>query len=282
MKINSCVKRMYVVILLLFVCLFNACGSRTNTQVNEYGVFIGVDPEDSDILREYKAVVIDGAYYSDEEITQLRQYGIKIYSYLNIGSIETFREEYPVFQELILGEYENWPDEYWVDVSKKEWQDHIGKQAAALVGKGIDGFFLDNADVYDLYPTSEIRQGLVKIISGLEKYQKEIIMNGGDVFVSESILDAESPLVHISGVNQECVFSDIDFENNLLREQDDESSEYYKKYLQRCDKKGLSVYLTEYIDEGNEKVRKKVESYCQRYQFSYFISTTVLLINPAK
>lgn len=80
-----------------------------------------------------------------------------------------------------------------------------------------DRFFLDNADIYYQYPTQEIFQALVGVISELEAYRLDIIINGGDVFVSSAILNTTSPLVNITGVNQECVFTSIDFKDGRLK-----------------------------------------------------------------
>ncbi|MGL6202018.1 MAG: endo alpha-1,4 polygalactosaminidase [Lachnospiraceae bacterium] len=69
-----------------------------------------------------------------------------------------------------MGEYEDWPGEYWVNVSEPEWKDHIIEEAGLLTEKGVDGFFLDNTDVYDQYHDTEIFQGLIAIVKGLEQY----------------------------------------------------------------------------------------------------------------
>jgi hypothetical protein len=242
-----------------------------------YGVFVGADPEDADILLGYRLVVIDAAYFSEAEIETLHKRGTKVCSYLNIGSVETFRDDYAAYRHLVLGEYENWPDEYWVDVSRPEWQAHILSEAGSLADKGVDGFFLDNADVYDRYPKTEIFQGLVALVDGLAQYGKDILINGGDVFVTEAILDADAPRIRITGVNQECVFTDIDFENNTTTRQSPEVSEYYQSYLERCKELGLSVYLTEYGENPEDGMWETLDAYCAKHRFAYFISPSETL-----
>lgn len=73
--------------------------------------------------------------------------------------------------------------------------------AGELCGKGVDGFFIDNCDVYNQYQTTEIYDALVNIIERLNEYDIDVIINGGNDFVSQLILDGKSGL--IDGVNQE-------------------------------------------------------------------------------
>lgn len=266
-------------IVLLPICCFSGCDNQyggTNKNA-EYGVFIGLNPEDAETLLDYNLVVIDAEYYSQEEIEILHNNGIKVYSYLNVGSIETFRDYYVTYKHLILGEYEDWTGEYWVNVSEPEWKDHIIEEAGLLTEKGVDGFFLDNTDVYDQYHSTEIFQGLIAIVNELERYQKDILVNGGDIFVTESILNAETPLIKITGVNQECVFTSIDFDNNKLTSQNPDTSQYYQSYLEQCSKAGLSVYLTEYAENSKEDLWKSIDEYCDKHQYTYFISPSIQL-----
>jgi uncharacterized protein (TIGR01370 family) len=267
------------VLVSLLVC-FGGCGDRNNRDGDmkaPYGVFVGTGPEDADMLLGCRLAVIDAAYFSETEIEMLHKSGTKVCSYLNIGSVETFRDDYAAYQRLILGEYENWPDEYWVDVSQPEWQAHILSEAGSLADKGVDGFFLDNADVYYHYPKTEIFQGLIAVVDGLAQYGKDILINGGDVFVTEAILDADAPRVRITGVNQECVFTNVDFENNKATRQSPVVTEYYQAYLERCKAAGLSVYLTEYDENPESDLRKILDAYCEKRQFTYFISPSVSL-----
>ena len=59
-------------------------------------------------------------------------------TYLNIGSIENFREYYTTYAELAIGEYEHWEEEQWVDVANPDWQKFIGQLSQESVWSGID------------------------------------------------------------------------------------------------------------------------------------------------
>lgn len=257
------------------ILLFCSYGLRKK----EYGVFIGVGPEKINTLLSYKIVIIDAEFYAKEDIEKFHKNNVKVYSYLNIGSIESFREYYPKYTELILSEYENWSDEYWVDVSNKKWQSHIAERATLLIEKGVDGFFLDNTDIYYHYPNEKILQGLKNIINNLNIYKKDLIINGGDTFISKAILSSQKP-VKIKGINQECVFTNIDFENNKLILQNEKTKKYYQDYLKLCKAKGLEVYLTEYATDN--LIEKDISKFCKENQYQYFISNSINLDSELK
>lgn len=244
--------------------------------LSSYAVLLGLNPEDAAALANYQTVVIDAQYFKKDEIAAVQAKGTAVYTYLNIGSIETFRAGYDSVKDLILAPYDNWPDEYWVDVSQQEWQTFIADQSAALIEKGVDGFFLDNADVYYLYPSDAIYNGLVTILDSLGEYGKPILINGGDVFVSRAVLDATKPLPAITGVNQECVFTNINFTTGALIRQSAENSQYYQEYLARCKEAGLDVYLTEYA-KPNQTLIHKIAQYCDQNGFQYYISPSINL-----
>lgn len=265
--VHRCLRGIVLVLFLLLV----SCGDAKE----EYGVFIGTDPENIEQLFSCEKVVIDAEYYSDEDIKKLHDQNIKVYSYLNIGSIETFRIYFKDYEDLILGGYENWDDEFWVDVSDIRWQSHIAKQANTLSQKGVDGFFLDNADVYYHYPDQKILDALVTMIKDLNKSGKGLIINGGDVFITKTILDNKEPSIEIEGINQECVITNIDFENNQLILQDESTSEYYQKYIEQCKEKGLEIYITEYTQDV--QTAEKIKNFCQENGYRYFISANINL-----
>ncbi len=185
-----------------------------NIQLKEYGVFLGINEAESGKLKQYKLVVIEPSEFSVQKIQELQADGKKVYGYLNIGSLEIYRPYYDSFKHLSQGVYEDWPDESWIDVSSSEWQrfivDELGKQYAEM---GLDGLFLDNADIYYIRETEEIYRGLCIILSGLKDYDIPLIINGGDTFVSRAIAEGTAGAM-FDGVNQETVFTKIYFDNH--------------------------------------------------------------------
>ena len=241
----------------------------------DYKVLIGMSPDKAVQLKGIKTLVIDAEFFSQEDIAQLHKNGnTYIFSYLNIGSIETFRDDYAAFTDTALGHYENWDEEKWVNVADKKWQNRIKNKAQLLSQKGIDGFFLDNADVYYHYHTPEIYQGLIALLHTIHTEHKPIIINGGDTFITEAMRqDSIKGMVH--GVNQESVFTEIHFKNNTFGAKSAEDREYFLEYLAQCKRYGLAVYILEY--GATKKLTKEIKAYCERNGFTYDISPSLQL-----
>lgn len=236
--------------------------SNCESKKLDYGVFLGIDSSDIGKLKAYKTVVIDPYNFSKSDIEKLHKDGKTVYGYLNVGSLEEFRPYFERFKNITLGTYENWPDEHWLNVTAEAWQSFVvhelGKEYAK---KGIDGFFIDNADVYYQYPKEESFEALCSIMRGLKEYRLKILINGGDVFVSRCI-DENIASELFDGINQECVFTGIDFENKSYRAQEKAETERYKEYLSRVRASSLEIYLLEY---GADAARSTlIETYCKQ------------------
>ena len=171
-------KRLFFFTAFCILLLVSGCATE---HPQAYGVFIGINEKESDRLEQYKLVVIEPSEFSAMYIEKLHAAEKTVYGYLNIGSVEEYRFYYDQFQELFLGVYDDWPDEQWIDVASPKWQnfiiDELGKQYADM---GLDGLFLDNADVFYYRPTEDIFLGLCAIMQGLRKYDLKLIVNGGD------------------------------------------------------------------------------------------------------
>ncbi len=93
-------------------------------------------------FRKYETIVIDAQYFTKKDIELLHQNGITVYTYLNIGSVENFREYYTAYAKLAIGRYDHWEEEEWVDAADTDWQKLMGQLALELNEKGVDGFLL--------------------------------------------------------------------------------------------------------------------------------------------
>ena len=252
--------------------------SRQRIFPGNTAVLLGASPEN--VLGRveqdgvYQTLILDLQNFSKEQVSALHHAGVKkIYSYLDVGSLETYRPYFTRFQKLVRAPYENWEEEYWVDVSNISWQDFLVKELASdLVQKGADGFFLDNTDVYAQEETPQTYEGLVRILEGLGDYHLPVIVNGGDLFVKKLIADHKQNLLR--AVCQESVFSCIkDYKKNQFGRQDKEVRDDYLIYLQTCKKANLAVLLIEYTKDS--KLEKEADSYCKRNGFHLFVSKSL-------
>ena len=160
--------------------------------LSTYSVKIGAGPEDVSTFTVSDVLVIDGQYFKKEDVAALHKKCFKkIYSYLNVGSVENFRDYYKDYEDITIGDYENWPEERFVDVSSKKWQKFLKATAKDLIDKGFDGLFLDNMDVYYNFPTDDIYNGLISTLKKLNTVTDNIMINGGDVFVTKYLKETK-------------------------------------------------------------------------------------------
>ena len=250
--------------------------SNTSTfEENDYGVFLNADASSLKQLKNYDLIVIDAQYFTKSDIELLHQNGTKVYTYLNIGSIENFREYYTSYEKLTIGRYEHWDEEKWVDVADPDWQKFMEQLSQELFEKGVDGFFIDNCDVYYYAPRESIFEGLTAILQNIMTFDKAVIINGGDTYVTE-YRERYGAIDHImTGVNQESVWSAIDFDKGTFYEQTKETRDYYCNYLEACQADGMDVYLLEYTTD--KKLIQKIKKYCNEHDFHFYVSNSLEL-----
>lgn len=270
-------KPRYAIISMIIALLltFPAAGCSAERQNTDYGVFLSVT-EDIESLNGFKTVVVDAQYYSKAEIDDFRDAGHKVYSYLNVGSIENFRDYYSEYSDLTLGEYENWDEEFWIDVSDSRWQAFlIGEMIPALLEKDIDGFFVDNCDVYYHYPTEQILDGLTAIMRTLVGTGKAVLINGGDTYLDAYCESGGQWNDVITGINQETVFSRILWDGDRFGIASQEDREYFQNYIEKYAAKGAEIYLLEYTRD--KRLISEIQDYCHKNGFDYYISDSVEL-----
>ncbi|MGP1438893.1 MAG: endo alpha-1,4 polygalactosaminidase [Treponema sp.] len=258
-------KKTITTIILPLLVISLLCTSFTFKK--DYGVFLGINTKDIEKLAPYATIVVEGEEFDQEHIQYFHSNKQKVIAYLNIGALEKYRTYYNNYKKFALGVYHDWPDERWMDVSKKQWQEFIINKAFEYHKKGFDGFFIDNTDVYYQYQKDEIYQGLVDILKGIQKYNTEILINGGDTFVARLIDEKQDVF---DGVNQECVFTSIDFKHNKYREQSTKEHRYFLEYLAKVKAYNKKVYLLEY--GATASIKEKIKNYCEENKFNYFIS----------
>jgi hypothetical protein len=241
-----------------------------------WGVFIGTHLHgNTSKIKNYKNIVIDAQNYTKSEIKKLKSGGRKVYSYLSIGSIAKYRSYYKRFRKYTLGNYDNWPDEKWIDTSKKAWQNFlVNELVPSMRKKGVDGLWVDNTDVYYEYHRSSILNGLISILSRLHNKKIPIIINGGDVFVSKLISMGKARI--INGVMQEEVLTRIvGYNSNKFKRQTNADRKYYEAYLKKVKRAGRTIAILEYTKSS--QMRKEIINYCKKNGYSYYISDNVAL-----
>ena len=246
-----------------------------NTTKAKYGVFIGLT-EVEDYFTGYETIVIDAQYFDKEEIDDIKSSGTTVYSYINVGSLESFRNYYEEYVDLTLASYENWEEERWVDVSDVRWQNFvINTLAQQLLAKDIDGFFVDNCDVYYQFGSDEILNGLSLIMRALVATGKDVIINGGDCFLDAYCDKGGIWNDVVTGINQESVFSKILWDSGTFGAADEEDRRYFIEYIEKYSALGADIFLIEYTSDN--KLIGEIEEYCNKNGFRCYISDTIEL-----
>lgn len=258
----------------LILCFFLSSCQKVSHSKN-YAVLLGMERERLLQCQNYDFLVVDADFLEKEDIQRLQKNANKkIASYLSIGSLESFRKEFSMYKNLALSEYENWQEEFWVDVSDRNWQEHIKNKAEELKHKGVSVLFLDNTDIYYHYPEESVYLALLNILKELKALGFQLYINGGDAFLTKAIESRELEDL-VVGVNQETVFSEINFEKKSFGRKKEEDRRYFQDYLQKCKDYGLEVYLLEYGTDMD--LENDVKAYCQVNGFCYFISQSIEL-----
>lgn len=100
-------KRLMVGIFCTMLCLFMGESACQILPQKAYGIFLGLNGDETDRMAEYDFVVIEPSEFSAEQVEILRKTGKVVYGYLNIGSVETYRPYYAGFQNETLSVYED-------------------------------------------------------------------------------------------------------------------------------------------------------------------------------
>ena len=265
--------RIITLILSAVFLLVSACSAVPANK--PYGVFLSVE-ENLSSLNDYETVVIDAQNFNAEEIGAFRASGHKVFTYINIGSIESFRDYYDSYADLALGSYDHWDEEVWVDVSSDRWQSFIVESLIpSLMKKGIDGFFVDNCDVYYNFPKPEIMAGLTVMMKAMVATGLEVIINGGDQYLDAYCASGGSWSDVITGINQETVFTKIIWDSDKFGTASADDREYFCDYVERYAALGADIYLLEYTTD--KKLVNEIDSYCERNGFAYFVSDSIEL-----
>ena len=264
-----------IILIVLTCCTGLAGAEQAPTFKYPYGVFLSIC-ENIEQFADYEIVVIDAQYYPKEELDAFRSKGHKVFSYINIGSLEDFRDYYDEYKDLSLGAYEHWEEEVWVDVSQKRWQDFmLNDIAAGLLEKDIDGFFVDNCDVYYVHPKQEILEGLTVIMKGLKATGKKVIINSGDTFLDTYCEQGGKWDDVISDINQESVFSTILWDEGTFGTAEPEDHEYFVSYIDRYGSQGAEIYLLEYTID--EELMKEIKAFCEERGYTYYVADSIEL-----
>lgn len=270
----------------LFITPLLLCGCKPRgvpepeRHYDDYGAFLGRSDNDVTSFSNYSYISCELDEFGDSNISRLNSKGVHFLAYLNVGSLETYRDYYEDYESLTFKDYDNWPDERWIDVSNTDWQNFVVNTLAKnFKDRGAFGVYLDNVDVYSVAKEenlnySAFEQGIKKIIEGITDLGLFVMINGGAEYLEDIKDDEDDAIGRIWGYHQEEVFSLItDYENNGFGKQTTEDSDYYKEIAAMMKSLGKEVFLLEYTTDN--QLIDCIKSHCDALGYHYYISNNV-------
>ena len=225
-----------------------------------YRVYLTTKIKAKNLEKGTGIIVIEPDDYTSTEIKAIKSKGYKVLGYLSVGTIEKERTWYKTYKNCGLKKLEDWPNERYADLTKKKWQEFVVSRAKNLKKRGFDGYWCDNIDVVEYYPSDEMLQSCIDILTTIKEIGGYVMINGGSKFLEECIKTGVDPKGFINGYTQEEVFSRITSYSGKGKfgVQHKKETTYYKKIIDICNTRKMETYLLEYSkdDSVKEKIRQ--------------------------
>lgn len=81
-------------------------------------------------------------------------------------------------------------------------------------------------------------------------------------------------------VNQETVFSSINWDDDTFGTNLTSEQRYFREYVELASSYGLDIYLLEYTTD--EELIEQIDIYCSRMQYVYYASDSLDLVTPGQ
>ena len=240
-----------------------------------YKVYLSTKVKPKDLKAGTGVMVLEPGDYTAEEIAKIRGKGYKVLAYLSVGSLERERSWFEEFDEFKLKRLGDWPNEYYMDVTKTKWRKFLKNRAADLKEKGFDGWWLDNIDVYSEYKSKKMFTAIGAVFLKLREIGGYVMINGGSEWLDDAMDRGEKIKKFVHGYTQEEVFSRIlDYSGKGgFGRQNKEDSKYYRTLMKKTMKKGVKGFCLEYTRD--DELKKKIKAWCKKYGARYCISEDV-------
>lgn len=203
--------------------------------------------------------------YTQAEIDKLKATGATILAYLSAGTAEKDRPAaWARLKDCALKQLDDWPDEYYLDLRKEAAQSWMSDRAKELKNKGANGFWVDNIDLYEEYPSSEMYDAISGVLTMLHGYGL-VNVNGGMAYLDKAMDKDGSKYQGIGNVDivaQEEVFSRITSykgDGEFSAQAEKQSSEY-QDHLKRVARHKMIPALLEYTKDS--KIKDRIRAFC--------------------
>lgn len=210
-------------------------------------------------------VAVEFDDYTTDEIKKLKATGATVLAYLSVGTAEKDRPAaWEKLKDYAMKQLEDWPEEYYLDLRQTGARKYVIQRAIELQNKGADGFWADNIDLYEEYPSTEMYNAITAVLDAIHFGITNI--NGGMAYLDKAMDKDGSKYQGIGNVDvvaQEEVFSRITSYkgDGEFSAQTGKQSEEYQNHLRRAARHKMIPALLEYTKD--ETVRKKIAAFCK-------------------
>jgi cysteinyl-tRNA synthetase, unknown class len=133
----------------------------------------GFDLAVIDLARDGK-----NGFFTHEEIDAVKQKGVIVLAYFEIGAIENYRPEWKdIPEDLKVGVVKGWPKERLVKFWEERWWPVVKGRVDQALKAGFDGAYLDMVTAYEEIPAKEMKREelahkMVGLIGRISQYAK--------------------------------------------------------------------------------------------------------------
>ena len=272
--------------LLLLLAPLALTGCKNNEELepyhgDDYGAFLGRSGNNVSGFNKYKYVSVELDEFTHTNIERLTSHGTNFLAYLNIGSLETYRDYYEEYESFTFKDYDNWPEERWIDVTNQDWQNLMVSLAQGFKNEGAFGVYMDNVDVYTIAKEEAknyeaFGASIKNIISRVNDLGLKVLVNGGAEYFDDMNDANDNVFDSVWAYHQEEVFTLIDdYEQNVFTSQLNEDKSYYQEIASMMKDKGKEIFLLEYTTD--DTLKESIKNYCDSNEYHYYISNNVEL-----
>jgi len=130
-------------------------------------------------------LAIEPEDYTKAEVAALKASGYTVLGYLSCGSVSDEREYYKALKPYCLKKLDDWPHERYLDLRKAAARDWCVDRARAVKAQGFDGWWIDNLDVYEEYPSSAMYNAVKSVLGRIKALGGYVMVNGGSSFLGK-------------------------------------------------------------------------------------------------
>ncbi len=197
-------------------------------------------------LSKFDLIVVDPDSYSADEIEWLKSKGGEVVAYVSIGTAENWRWYWSLVRdEWKIAPIENWDGEWYVNVSYSGWRALIIRDVMPrILDKGFNGFFLDNLDVAELYPSMvpEMTEFIAEIRAA---YPKALLIGNNGLYIMDEVY------FYLDGLTKEDVSATYDWSKAKYVKVPVEESDEMLKILSEWKRKSLTIFTLDYAVTSN-------------------------------